>query len=281
MEAQVSRGFLIYAQNTSDVDYVRQAYALALSIRNTQTVTNVSLVTDDELPKKYQDVFDQIIPIPFGDTAAPSLYCAEDRWKLYHASPYHETIVLDTDMLMLEDIGSWWDYCSNHDIKYTSRIRNYKMEIVNDTIHRKTFIANQLTSPYSALHYFKKSQTAYEFYRVLEFVCNNWEWCWDKFAPNKYQNWLSMDLAVAVAIEITGLHEQILDSVGPLEFVHMKTHLQNWRVDSTTWQDFVLSNFTNNTLSVSNIPQHKIFHYVEKDFLTEDIVNKLEELHLA
>jgi hypothetical protein len=271
----VSRGFLVLAQNTEDVDYVRQAYALALSIRNSQTITSISLVTDDVVPAEYQTVFDNIIPIPFGNTDTATPYRAKNRWKLYHATPYEETIVLDTDMLLLEDISAWWGYCSNYDIKYTSRIRNYKMEIVEDCIHRKAFIANHLTSPYSALHYFKKSQTAYEFYRVLEFVCNNWEWCWNKFAPEEYQNWLSMDLAVAIAIEITGMHEQVLDINSPLEFVHMKTHLQNWRVSSSNWQDFVLTNF-GNTLSVSNISQHKVFHYVEKDFLSDEIINKLK-----
>lgn len=272
----MSKGFLVLAQNNKDVDYVRQAYALALSIRNSQTITKISLVTDDPVPEEYQTVFDKIIPIPFGNTEIVTPYRAENRWKLYHATPYEETIVLDTDMLLLEDIANWWTYCSNYDIKYTSRIRNYKMEIVEDSMHRRAFIANCLTSPYSALHYFKKSQTAYEFYRVLEFVCNNWEWCWDTFAPEEYQNWLSMDLAVAIAIEITGMHEQVLDVNSPLEFIHMKSHLQNWRVNSSSWQDFVLTNFSN-TLSVSNIPQRKIFHYIDNDFLTDEIISKLKD----
>jgi hypothetical protein len=271
----VSRGFLVLAQNTKDVNYVRQAYALALSICNSQTITNISLVTDDLVPEEYQKVFDNIIPIPFNNIETATPYRAENRWKLYHATPYDETIVLDTDMLLLEDISAWWTYCSNYDVKYTNRICNYKMEVVEDRVHRKVFVANHLTSPYSALHYFKKSQTAYEFYRVLEFVCNNWEWCWDKFAPENYQKWLSMDLAVAIAIEITGMHEQVLDINSPLEFVHMKTHLQNWQVNSTSWQDFVLTNF-GNTLTVSNISQRKVFHYVEKDFLTDEIINKLK-----
>jgi hypothetical protein len=277
MEVQVFKGFVVLAQNTRDVDYVRQAYALALSIKNSQTITNISLVTDESVPEEYQTVFDKIIPIPFDTTAEPTPYRAENRWKIYHASPYHETIVLDTDMLLLEDISSWWSYCSNYDVHYTSRIRNYKLEVVEDRVHRRAFISNQLASPYSTLHYFKKSPTAYEFYKVLEFVCNNWEWCWNKFAPIDYQIWLSMDLAVAIAIEITGMHEQVLDVNSPLEFVHMKSHLQNWRVNASSWQNFVLTNF-GNTLTVSNIPQHKVFHYVEKDFLSDEIIAKLKDM---
>ena len=74
----MSRGFLVLAQNTEDVDYVRQAYALALSIRNSQTITSISLVTDDPVPEEYQLVFDNIIPIPFGNTDTVSPYRAEN-----------------------------------------------------------------------------------------------------------------------------------------------------------------------------------------------------------
>lgn len=273
----MSKGFLVLAQNSDSVDYIQQAYALALSIRWSQkTVTNISLATDDVVPEEYQSAFDKIISIPFGSSDNVSLYRAENRWKLYYASPYDETIVLDTDMLVLEDLDSWWKYCENYDIRYCNRIQNYKLETVQDKLHRKTFLANKLSCPYAALHYFKKSNSAYEFYKVLEFVCNNWEWCWDKFAPDEYQKWLSMDLAVAVAIEITGAYD-IVDVNNPMQFVHMKPHLQGWKTLSSVWQDFVLTNFTN-ALTVSNIKQQKLFHYIENDFLSENILLRLKEL---
>lgn len=275
----MSKGFLIFAQNTSDDDYVQQAYALALSIKSSQTeVTNISLVTDDEVPAEYKSVFDKIIPIPFGNSANDeSMFKAENRWKLYHASPYNETIVLDTDMLLLEDISSWWKYCSNFDIKFCSGIKNYKNESVVDTFHRKAFIANNLPSPYFALHYFKKSVAAHEFYKVLEFVVNNWEWCWTKFASEEYQNWLSMDLATAIAIEIVGGTETMLDTTNTLTFTHMKTPLQGWQTSASSWKEQVSYNF-DKELVVSNIKQHKLFHYVEKDFLTPSIIKQLKAL---
>lgn len=274
----VSKGFLVLAQNTSSVDYVKQAYALALSIKASQKENSISLVTNCKVPKKYQKVFDNIIPIPWAATII-SRYCAEDRWKLYHVSPYDETIVLDTDMLMLEDISEWWEYCKNYDVKFCSQIKNYKLETVADTVHRKPFIVNNLTSPYSALQYFKKSDKAYNFYKILEFVCNNWEWCYKTFAPNEYQNWLSMDLAVAIAIEITGYYDSAVDKESPLEFIHMKSHLQNWPLLPVSWQDgihYILN--SRGDLVVGNIKQSKLFHYIEKDFLSKKIINTLEEI---
>ena len=141
------------------------------------------------------------------------------------------------------------------------------------------FVANQLTNSYVALHYFKKSDAAYDFYKVLEFVCNNWEWCYTTFAPEEYQNWLSLDVAVAIAIEIVGNHQNIVNDTSPLEFIHMKPALQNWSIVPASWQDtvpYVLN--SKGDLIVGNIKQSKIFHYVEKDFLTTTILNQLKRL---
>jgi hypothetical protein len=277
----VSKGFLILAQNTNDVDYVRQAYALALSIKNTQkTVSAVSLITNDVVPDSYQSVFDKIIPIPWSSDTVTTKYVAEHRWKLYHVTPYYETIVLDTDMLVLEDISMWWNYCSHHDVKFCSRVKNYKNEIIaEDPFHRKTFIANKLSNPYFALHYFKKNDVALAFYTLLELITFNHEWFYGKFAPELYQDGISMDLSSAIAIEIMCCHEQVFDQTSPFEFVHMKTPLQGWDPITASWQDTVPYFFNKRgNLTVGNIKQGDIFHYVEKNFLTDDIIHKLEVL---
>lgn len=277
----MSKGFIVFAQNTKSTNYVDQAYALALSIKHSQNeVTSISLVTNNKVPKKYRHVFDQIIPIPWMNKDQPNTrFCTEHRWKLYHISPYDETIVLDTDMLMLEDISEWWSYCKNYNLKFCSRVKNYKLDTIIDTVHRKAFVENSLSNPYIALHYFKKSQQAHDFYKVLEFVINNWEWCWGVYTPLARQEWVSMDLAVAVAIEITGYYDSVIDRCCPLEFIHMKPALQGWPLLPASWQDgihYVLN--SRGELIVGNIKQSKLFHYVEKDFLTDKIINSLEEI---
>ena len=281
METMVSKGFLIYAENSKSVNYIDQAYALALSIKYSQhTVNSVSIMTNDKLSKKQQAVFDQVVEIPWSEENTESRYKSEHRWKLFHVSPYEETIVLDADMLLIDDISNWWSYCNNFDIKFCSKVTNYKLEMIKeDTVHRRAFIDNKLTNPYFACHYFKKSEQAYNFYKVLEFVCNNWEWCYDKFAPVSYQNWSSMDLIAAIAIEITGYYESVIDEFCPMEFVHMKIPLQHWPIIPNTWQDavpYVLN--SKGDLVVGNIKQSKLFHYVEKSFLSKKIILKLEEL---
>jgi glutathionylspermidine synthase len=88
-----------------------------------------------------------------------------------------------------------------------------------------------------------------------------------------------MDLASAIAIEIVGCHEAVIDTCSPLDFVHMKLPLQGWEMLPASWQDtvpFVLN--SRGELIVGNIKQTKLFHYVEKNFLSKKILSRLEEL---
>ncbi len=44
--------------------------------------------------KYFKSLFDNIIDIPWIEEQR---YAVEHRWKLYHISPYEETVVLDTN----------------------------------------------------------------------------------------------------------------------------------------------------------------------------------------
>jgi hypothetical protein len=59
----------------------------------------------------------------------------------------------------------------------------------------------------------------------------------------------------------------------------MKSAIQGWDATIISWQDavpFVLN--SRGDLVIGNIKQPKLFHYVEKDFLTKKIMSRLEEL---
>ena len=59
----------------------------------------------------------------------------------------------------------------------------------------------------------------------------------------------------------------------------MKPAIQGWALTPSKWQDTVHSLFTNNgELLIANIKQFKLFHYVEKDFITPVILSKLRNL---
>ena len=273
-----SKGFLILAQNNESIDYVRQAYALALSIARTQSQhKNVSLLTNDPVPDEYKHAFDQIIPIPWTDGEL-SRYATDNRWKFIYASPYDETIVLDSDMLFFEDISSVWDHLDQYELFFASKVLNFKNKIVNDVYNRQTFIKNKLPNIYFALHYFKKTEFSFRFYKTLELVVRNWKGFYSTVTPKITQPWVSMDVSAAIAIKLLDIEAQVTNPNLNFTFVHMKPNIQDWDTVPTRWSTFADFYITDDfKLFVNQCRQGKIFHYTENEFLIDDILKILEE----
>ena len=272
----MSKGFLVLAQN-SDVNYVRQVYALALSIKAPQpTINNVSIITNDPLPAGFSKAFDKVIPIYFGDSAANSTWKVENRWKLYRSSPYDETIVLDADMLVLDNIEHVWKFSNERDLFFTSSVVDYKSRIVVDDTYRKMFVANDLPNLYSGMCYFKKSQLAEDFFKLLEFITNNWNKIFYEVAPKNMQNFYSFDVSVAIAAKLMGIDDTITHKHSPFTFTHLKPALQGWDPVPQSCLSQLLINFTDSKeLYLNNFRQRGVFHYVEDAFLTDEIIKKL------
>lgn len=272
----MTKGIVLIAQN-SEYNYVEQACALAMSIRATND-TKVCLLTNDTVPSRYVDLFDVIKEIPWEDDSKDMDWKVANRWKLYHASPYDETIVMDTDMLVLQNLDSWWKFLSNYEVFYTSKVYTYRGDEVNDTYYRKTYIANNLPNVYAGFHYFKKCDFAKEFYTMLELVMNNWQLFYGKYASKEYQNWLSVDTSTAIVTKILDCEDRITNKkVSFPSFTHMKPRIQGWYNPSETWRSRVGAYLTDDLqLKIGNHQQQGIFHYTEKEFLDQSKIQKYE-----
>lgn len=280
----MSKGYLILAQNNKN-DYVEMAASLAMSIKISQKeINSVSLVTDipDAVPNHYRDIFDNILPIPWFDDARESEWKIENRWKLYHVTPYEETIILDADMIFLSDLSHRWNYLSNnYDLFITSCVQTYRNEIVTSDFYRKTFTKNNLPNTYSAYTYFKKSDLSLEFWKCVEIICKNWETFYQKFLVNHRPPHLSIDVAFAIAVTILGIEDKVFSSFDSPMFTHMKGSIQNWNKTHDKWNLYVDSYFTDNmSVKIGNFHQRGILHYTEKDFLTDKRKQILYNLYL-
>ena len=275
----MSDGFCLLAQNNSEVDYIKQAYALAVSIHKFNKGQNVSLITNDEVPEEYKHVFDKIIDIPWTDQAEHTDWKIENRWKVYHASPYEHTIVMDVDMLVLHDITHWWKELKKRNLFFVSNVKNYRNENVTTRYYRKTWDENNLPNLYSAFYYFKKSDEAHEFFKLLEIIMINWELFYGRFAGNYYQKWCSMDLSCSIASKILDNTLNITDPTSFITFTHMKPHCQNWHEVPSKWTTVLGGYFTKDkTMMVGNFLQRNILHYVEPEFLTDRLISRLESV---
>ena len=272
----MSKGILLFATGE---EYVQQAILCALSCKFTNPDIGICLVTEDPVPIKFVDLFEHIIPIPWG-SSKKSRYQCDDRWKLYHASPYDETIVLDADVLVLQDISKWWTFLHNYDIFYVSHVFNYRGQVITSDYYRKVFTANDLPSVYNGLYYFKKTNIAKEFYAWIELITNNWELFYGNFVKNYYPKESSMDVTCGLAIKILQ-YENLITHNGNnvINFVHMKSRLQNWNSVRENWTKQIGVYLTQNCdLIIGNYKQTGVFHYTENSFVQASMLEKYSKV---
>lgn len=279
----MSKGYLVLAQNSGNDDYIRMAYALALSIRNTQsTVKNVTLAIEEgvDIPGKYSRIFDSIVIIPWSDNAAGSAWKIENKWKYYYMTPYDETVILDADMLFPKDISHWWDLLSSKDMWFTTTPRTFKGSIITSTKYRQTFVSNQLPNIYTAFAYFKKNQTTGELFRLANYIFNNWETFFYTFLDETRPKFLSGDVAYALAVKILGIENECTGQLEIPSFVHMKSHLQGIeeRFLTEDWTKHIPTYFADDgSFKIGNYEQTLPFHYHIKSWLTDEMIRTLEK----
>ena len=279
----MSKGYLILAQNTPDADYTRLAYALALSIKNSQNeINNVCLATNNKkLPKKYNKIFDIITDIPWTDHASTSKWKIENKWKYYYMTPFDETIILDADMLFPTDISYWWEVLSKKEIWITDKPRTFKGEIITSSKYRTAFISNNLPNVYTAFMYFKKTEIVAELFKLTEFIFNNWEKFFYNYMDENRPKNLSGDVAYALAIKILGIENECFGNLDCIpSFVHMKGHLQgiDEKYITEDWTKHIPTYFADDgTFKIGNYEQTLPFHYHIKEWLTDDIIKILEK----
>jgi hypothetical protein len=271
----MSKGYLIFAQN-SNVDYLKQVVALSASLKRSGNLEPLSVVTNDPVPEDYLKYFDTVIPIPWGDSSKGSQWKVENRWKLYHCSPYEQTIVFDSDVLVTDSLKNAWAFLNNYDLYFTSTVYDFKSRLVTrDIVNRKTFIDNDLPNVYFGFHYFRKSEIAKEFYTQLENVVKHYKEYYRVYTPNATQDFISMDVSSAISLKILGLDTEVMCKiVEPAKFIHMKSDIQSLGIKSAVWMN-VLDTEYDGKLYIGNHVQRGIFHYVENDFLTADLFQRL------
>ena len=278
----MSKGYVILAQNNKTDDYVKMAYVSAMSIKLTQKeIRDVTLITDvpEAVPQHYCKAFDTILPIQWFDDAYNSEWKIENRWKLYHLTPYDETIILDADMLFFSDVSNWWKYLGkNFDLMITDKVYTYRNELIVNSYYRKAFIENSLPNTYSALTYFKKCDQAKEFWKLVEIIIKNWEVFYQRLIKESRPKHLSIDVVFSLAVKMLGIEDKVFSSLDYPSFIHMKSRDQKWHYSTDNWTDIAGVYLTDDCeLKIGNYQQTGIFHYTEKNFLTDDILYKYEK----
>jgi hypothetical protein len=259
----MSRGYVILAQNTESVDYVKCAEILASSIRRVMPSSNISLITDDVDNSEF---FDKVIALPYGDLAPNSQWKLINDWQVYEASPYEHTIKLEADLYIPSSIEYWWDVLSQQDVVVSTTIRNFKQDISDVRYYRSFIDQNKLPDCYNALTYFKKSDTAKQFFEVVKTIFENWPE-FRKILKCKIDEEATTDWVYALACHIVGPEKTIMPLFTEMSMVHMKQMINLLKTED--WTNELVYEILPHTLRINTIPQKYPFHYHIKKFSKE------------
>jgi hypothetical protein len=258
----MTQGYLVMAQGAQ---YAHQAEQLARSIKLTQsTVTKISVITDQQVD---HSLFDQVIFLE-QDLNPQAEWKIENRVQFYDLTPYDQTVILDSDMLFLSDVSHWWLYMEKFEMLMTSKVQTYRGEtVLGVNPYRRTFAANNLPNVYSAFTYFKKTPENKQFFDLLKQIVLNWNSWVIGYAPQMPQKFPSIDLAMAIAVKILGLEDQVINNEQFPTFTHMKSGIQGWKKLTEDWSQVVQGHFTDQGIKLGPYVQTGILHYVKKDFV--------------
>lgn len=273
-------GYLLIVNQQDDThDYARLAYALSLSIKNTQKpgYDQVALIIND---KKYLDgykslwVFDHII-----EWSDKKFW--DGRSYMDRLSPFENTVCLDVDMIFLRDYSHYIDYfLENCDLFVANKSYTYRGELVEDNFYRKAFIKNSLPNLYSFYTFFKKdSIITKEFFTLVRYITEYPRTFSNLFLTEHKPRIIGTDEAFALTAKILGIENNISYDLDFPKVVHLKPMIQNW-----PWPADVVTHHVGlyldkkGQLKIGNYQQTGIVHYVDKDFMTDENLNILEEL---
>jgi hypothetical protein len=268
----MTRGILIIAHNSRQVDYAKTAIIAAGFARKNLGLP-VSLITDQSTLdwmkesgtfQKASEVFDNII-----ETVRPQItnyrnlhdglkadtvpFINSTRSSAYDLTPYDQTLLIDSDFLIMTDnLNHYWD--TEHSILVS--------ESLNDLVGNRVGVLDRWTSEtgvqlfWATTVMFTKNSTAETFFNLVKYVKENYNYYSDlfRFDPRQYRN----DISFSVALHIMGGFEKLIKSLPPILTANSKDILESVGLDSSfkiltnIGEDFVLTSIKSRDVHIMN-----------------------------
>ena len=244
------QGYIIPAWNVGGRDYVDCARALAKTLLQHNPAARICLLTN---------VPDAAEPFLFAYTHVVENIDAHNPWAydwlVAKQTPFRETIKLEADMLIATPSDHWWNLFRQRDVVVSTGCRNWQGEVSGARQYRRCFDENSLPDVYNAITYWRRSETAQEFFNLVRDIFDNWaEFRKLLKFPEETP---STDLVYAVAAQIMGPERVTMPYASYPQIVHMKRHhagteTEDWMKELT---------FEMNPVRINTVAQWGAVHY--------------------
>ena len=276
----MSQGYIFFGidqyKETKNIDC---AYALSISLKIQDPSRETCVVVNrfEDVPKKYEKGFDYIVAIPYGRTEPNHHDFRIDWWQLYYASPFEETIYLDTYSLAIDNISSLWDSVSNEEFLFSQAI-DYRGDTVRNDFLFQTQDQNKLVAFDTRMIYFKESKVASEFFKIADPIIKNWRTVYSDLLTGVRVSDFDLTLILNFTFKIVGddvivndLFDYTDATIDRLWDPELDEEIIPWRKKFNVW-------FADDgALKLNNYRQTGIFYYDDPAFITKDKIAILND----
>jgi hypothetical protein len=261
-----SKGVVFFAHNTVDVDYVRIADLSARLVEQHLDLP-ITLVTDTESQPEHD--YDHVVRVEYKGNNFRNDHISKEvkQWKnhgrytAYEHSPYDNTLLIDTDYLVLDD-----GLLKLMELDYDYRV----MENSNSSAETMPARMGQVSLPYlwATVVMFRKCPRSKMFFDLVGRIQRNWAYYRNLFMVDgtSYRN----DYSFAMANIILNGYCSTSKNIIPWK---MFTVVQEVVRMDTNLKDKIIVRL--NDLAIT-IPKHNV-HVMDKNFLTSEAFEEFVE----
>ena len=254
-----SKGVVFFAHNTADVDYVRIADISARLVEQHLNLP-ITLITDTQSNPKYN--YDHVVRVEYRGNNFRNDHISKEtkQWKnhgrytAYEHSPYDNTLLIDTDYLVLDN-----SLLKLMELDYDYRI----MEHSNSSAETMPTRMGIVGLPYlwATVVMFRKCPRSEMFFNLIGRIQRNWAYYRNLFMVDgtSYRN----DYAFAMSNTIINGYSLTTKNIIPWK---MFTVVQEVVRMDTNLKDKIIVRLKDLAIT---IPKHNV-HIMDKDFLTSD-----------
>ena len=271
----MSKGIIIFAQNNEYVNYAEQACACAgYARKNLSLFDEICLITNAETLESNETLidkyFDRVIVSDsfqpdnirlFKDTVDKLEYASfknMGRSEVYDLSPYDETLVIDADYFIMNDIlDQVWD--SENDVMINCKYRDVSGRHKENIEYLDNF---SIPMYWATVFYFKKSDFAENLFTLISHIKYNYKYYYYLYncSGNLYRNDFAFSMALHilngnVAFDLPSLPFNYLNNSFDLDDIYrVNSHndIIMYCADAERITNHILSRFKNMDIHIMN-----------------------------
>tara|TARA_B100000965_G_scaffold243736_1_gene204543 strand:- start:23901 stop:24746 length:846 start_codon:yes stop_codon:yes gene_type:complete len=270
-ELEQKQGWMINGGNSEQYYKMAAASAMMLKIHQSLPVA-VCIDKVDNWPTEFEDCVDYVVEYPFGDTSHNMPQNVQlNQWQFYHVTPFHETIVIESDTLVLNDVSYIEDILEHNDLLFPTEITDFR-NVPYVPPHVVFFKESRLEKVHAGIWTFKQGTEAMQYFKMLDVVSQHWRDAFKEyFKPEHVPDTPILDVLHSISATMIGEHENItVHDPLLLRYTHMLSSPDD------KWNDHMNVWYTDN-FKIDNYRQNGIIKYSEPDVLSERILDGIRK----